>query len=208
MSILPASVLLVIDVQNDFLPGGALAVPDGHAVIPPIHALAEQFEHVILTQDWHPAGHMSFASSRPGRQPFEVIPLPDGRAQVLWPDHCVQGTSGAALSSALRIPKAELILRKGFRSHIDSYSAFAEADGKTATGLTGYLRERGVKRVYLCGLALDFCVSWSALDAMHAGFETFVVPEATRAIDTNGSLEAAIGAMHKAGVHLADGLIA
>jgi nicotinamidase/pyrazinamidase len=208
MPIAPASVLLVIDVQNDFLPGGALAVPDGHAVIPPIHALAEKFEHVVLTQDWHPAGHMSFASSHPGHEPFEVIALPDGRTQVLWPDHCVQGTSGAALASALRIPKVELILRKGFRPHIDSYSAFAEADGKTPTGLTGYLRERGIKSVYLCGLALDFCVSWSALDAMRAGFETYVVPEATRAIDTNGSLESAIGSMHHAGVHLADGLIA
>ncbi|MGD0633796.1 MAG: bifunctional nicotinamidase/pyrazinamidase [Beijerinckiaceae bacterium] len=204
----PTSVLLVIDVQNDFLPGGALAVPDGDGVIAPILALAERFEHVILTQDWHPAGHVSFASSHPGKRPFETITLPDGRTQVLWPDHCVQGSHGAELAGALKIPKAEMILRKGFRSHIDSYSAFAEADGATPTGLTGYLRERGFTRVFLTGLALDFCVSWSALDAKRAGFETFVIPEAARSIDTGGSLEAAIAAMYKAGVHLADGLLA
>jgi nicotinamidase/pyrazinamidase len=208
MLVTPTSVLLVTDVQNDFLCGGALAVPDGDAVVAPILALAEKFEHVILTQDWHPVGHISFASSHPGRQPFEPITLPDGRTQVLWPDHCVQGTHGAELAGALKIPKAELILRKGFRAHIDSYSAFAEVDGATPTGLAGYLRERGFTRVFLTGLALDFCVSWSALDAKRAGFETFVIPEATRSIDTGGSLEAAIAAMHKAGVHLADGLLA
>lgn len=199
----PATALLVIDVQNDFLPGGALAVPDGDAVITPINQLAEQYDHVILTQDWHPAGHMSFASSHPGKAAFETIGLPDGRVQVLWPDHCVQGTSGAALATRLEIPKAELIIRKGFRRHIDSYSAFAEADGVTPTGLAGYLRERGLSRVVIVGLALDFCVSWSACDARKIGFETVVLEAATRAIDTQGSLAAARAAMQAAGVTMA-----
>ncbi len=198
----PSTALLVIDVQNDFLPGGALAVPDGDAVIAPINRLAAQYDHVILTQDWHPAGHISFAASHPGRAPFEAITLPDGRSQVLWPDHCVQGTNGAALAAKLDIPKAELIIRKGFRPGIDSYSAFAEADGLTLTGLAGYLRERGLSRVVIVGLALDFCVSWSACDACKTGFDTIVIEDATRAIDTAGSLAAARAAMQAAGVTL------
>ena len=191
--------LLVVDIQNDFLPGGTLAVPDGGAVVPVINALAPRFTHTALTQDWHCAGHLSFASSHPGRAAFETIELPYG-AQVLWPDHCVQGTSGAEFSAALRIPQAEFVVRKGYRREIDSYSAFCEADRVTPTGLTGYLRERGFTRVFLAGLATDFCVAYSAVDARAAGFAVVVIEDACRAIDVGGSLAAAWRRMNEAGV--------
>jgi len=191
--------LLVVDVQNDFLPGGALAVPEGHAVVPLANALADRFAHVALTQDWHAPGHLSLASSHPGRAPFQTITLPYG-AQILWPEHCVQGSFGAEFSAALSIPKAELIVRKGYRREIDSYSAFCEADGVTLTGLAGYLRERGFTRVFLAGLATDFCVAYSAVDARKAGFEVVVIEDACRAIDTGGSLAAAWKRMNDAGV--------
>jgi len=191
--------LLVVDVQNDFLPGGALTVPDGGAVVPVVNALARRFAHVALTQDWHVAGHLSFASSHAGRKPFETITLPYG-PQVLWPDHCVQGSFGAELSTALRVPQAEFIVRKGYRREIDSYSAFCEADGITHTGLAGYLRERGLTRVFLAGLATDFCVAYSAVDACRAGFEVVVIEDACRAIDTGGSLTGAWSRMQDAGV--------
>ena len=190
--------LLVTDVQNDFLPGGALAVPDGDAIIPVINEVARRFPHVVLTQDWHAPGHHSFASSH-GRPHFSTIELHYG-AQVLWPEHCVQGTVGAELASALDIPHAELIVRKGFRREVDSYSAFCEADRRTRTGLGGYLRERGIDRVFLVGLATDFCVGWSAVDARHAGFEAIVVEDACRAIDTHDSLAQAWARMREAGV--------
>ena len=192
-------ILLVVDVQNDFLPGGALAVPGGDAIIPIVNRLARRFAHVALTQDWHTAGHLSFASSHAGKEPFDSITLSYG-AQILWPDHCVQGAMGAEFSPALAIPHAELIVRKGYRREIDSYSAFCEADRITLTGLAGYLRERGFTRVFLAGLATDFCVSWSALDARHAGFEPVVIEDACRAIDTGGSLDAAWLRMREAGV--------
>ncbi len=192
-------VLLVIDVQEDFLPGGALAVPDGDAVIAPINALGSRFPHVILTQDWHPAGHISFAASHPGLTPFETIDLPYGR-QVLWPTHCVQGTPGSGLAPGLDLPQAELIIRKGYRPAVDSYSAFYEADRQTPTGLVGYLRERQLNRLFLVGLATDFCVAWSAVDAKAAGFEIFVIADACRAIDTVGSLDRAWRSMADAGI--------
>ena len=191
--------LLVVDVQNDFLPGGALAVSGGDAVVPLINLLALHFAHVTLTQDWHPAGHLSFASSHPGRQPFEIIALPYG-PQVLWPDHCVQGSPGARFASSLAVPQAELIVRKGYRREIDSYSAFCEADGKTRTGLAGYLRERGIERVFMVGLATDFCVAYSALDGRAADFAVVVIEDACRAIDLGGSLAAAWERMNSAGV--------
>ena len=191
--------LLVIDVQNDFCPGGALAVPEGDAVVPAINRIAGRFAHVLLTQDWHPAGHGSFASSHPGKAPFETIELDYG-TQVLWPDHCVQGTPGAALHDGLALTGGELILRKGFRRAIDSYSAFYENDRKTPTGLTGYLRERGLRRLFLVGLATDFCVSYSALDARREGFEAVLLDDCCRAIDLAGSLAAACAAMAEAGV--------
>ncbi|AWN55578.1 bifunctional nicotinamidase/pyrazinamidase [Methylobacterium sp. 17Sr1-1] len=191
--------LLVIDVQADFLPGGALAVPDGDAVIAPINALARRFRHVALTQDWHPAGHASFATSHPGKSPFGTVELAYG-TQVLWPEHCVRGTPGAELSPRLDLRHAELIIRKGYRSGIDSYSAFREADRTTPTGLSGYLRERGFTRVFLCGLATDYCVGWSAIDARAAGFQAVVVEDACRAIDLDGSLERSWGDMAGAGV--------
>jgi nicotinamidase/pyrazinamidase len=194
-----ASVLLVIDVQNSFLPGGSLAVRDGDQVVPVINRIAGSFAHVVLTQDWHPAGHSSFASVHAGKKPFETIELPYGQ-QVLWPDHCVQGTDGAALSKDLSIPQAELILRKGFHQDVDSYSAFTEADGKTTTGLAAYLRARQLQRIFVAGLATDFCVAWSALDARQAGFETYVIEDACRAIDTEGSLAKAWSDMDRAGV--------
>ena len=190
--------LLVIDVQVDFLPGGALGVPDGDAVVAPINGLAKRFRHVVLTQDWHPAGHASFATAHPGRAPFETVPLAYG-AQVLWPDHCVQGMPGAGLGPGLDVPGASLVLRKGLNPAVDSYSAFAEADG-TKTGLAGYLRERGVTRVVLCGLATDYCVAWSALDASAAGFAALVADDATRAIDQGGSLARAWERMDAVGV--------
>ncbi|HWV97881.1 MAG TPA: bifunctional nicotinamidase/pyrazinamidase [Xanthobacteraceae bacterium] len=193
------SVLLVIDVQNCFLPGGSLAVKDGDQVVPVINRIAKNFANVVMTQDWHTAGHVSFASSHSGKKPFEVIDLSYGK-QVLWPDHCVQGTEGAALSKDLNIPQAELILRKGFHKDVDSYSAFTEADGKTSTGLAKYLEARGLQRVFLAGLATDFCVAWSALDARKAGLETYVIEDACRGIDTQGSLAKAWADMDKAGV--------
>jgi len=192
-------ILLVTDVQNDFLPGGRLAVPNGEAIVPVINTLSRCFAHVALTQDWHAPEHLSFASSHPGRIPFDMIELSYGQ-QVLWPDHCVQGTAGAQFSPALAVPHAELIIRKGYRREIDSYSAFCEADGKTLTGLAGYLRERGFTRVFLVGLATDFCVAYSAVDARRAGFEAVVIEDACRAIDTFGSLAAALSRMEAAGV--------
>jgi len=193
--------LLVIDVQNDFMPGGALAVPRGNEVVPVINRLAQAFDHVVLTQDWHPAGHSSFASSHPGKTPFEMIAMPYG-GQTLWPDHCVQGTAGADFHPALAWTRAELLIRKGFRPEIDSYSAFFENDRRTPTGLTGYLRDRGIKKVTLCGLATDFCVAFSALDAVTQGFSTSVILEACRGIDLNGSLQAMVTRMRDAGVEL------
>lgn len=190
--------LIVVDVQNDFMPGGALPVPRGDEVVPVINRLAACFENVVLTQDWHPQGHASFASSHPGRKPFETIALAYGQ-QVLWPDHCVQATRGAAFHADLAIPHAQLIVRKGHHRDIDSYSAFLEADRKTATGLAGYLRERGLRRLYVCGLATDFCVAWTALDACAAGFETTVIEDACRAIDLDGSLDKAWRDLAQAG---------
>jgi nicotinamidase/pyrazinamidase len=198
----PGDLLIVIDMQNDFCPGGALAVPDGDAVVPAVNRLAGVFPHVVFTQDWHPREHGSFASRHPGRQPFDTIELAYG-PQVLWPDHCVQGTSGAALHEDLDTRKAELILRKGFRPEIDSYSAFFENDRRTPTGLAGYLRERGLARLFLAGLATDFCVQYSALDARRLGFAAIVVEDACRAIDLSGSRAAARTAMAAAGVTLA-----
>ncbi|HXJ83429.1 MAG TPA: bifunctional nicotinamidase/pyrazinamidase [Candidatus Methylomirabilis sp.] len=192
-------VLLIIDVQNCFTPGGSLAVKDGDAIIPLINRLAAGFPHVVLTQDWHTPGHVSFASSHPGKKPFETTSLPYG-TQVLWPDHCVQGTEGASLHKDLKVPHAELVIRKGYRQHMDSYSAFFEADGKTPTGLAGYLRERGLTQVFLVGLATDFCVAWSALDARKAGFQAVVIEDACRGIDVNGSLAKAWQDMLGAGV--------
>jgi len=194
-----SSVLIVTDIQNDFLPGGALAVADGHAIIPLVNEIARKFRNVIITQDWHPAGHISFASSHPGRSPFEVIDLRYG-PQVLWPDHCIQGSFGAALAEGLDIPHAQLVIRKGYHAHTDSYSSFFEADRKTPTGLTGYLFERGIETAYVVGLATDFCVSWTALDARTHGFDTVVIEDGCRAIDTNDSLAAAIAQMDAAGV--------
>ena len=191
--------LLVVDVQNCFVPGGTLPVKEGDQIVPLINRLATAFENVVLTQDWHTPGHISFASSHPGKKPFETVSLPYG-TQVLWPDHCVQGTADANLHPGLAIPHAQLIIRKGYRKHIDSYSAFAEADGKTMTGLAGYLRERALKRVFLVGLATDFCVAWSALDARKAGFEAVVIEDATRGIDAGGSLGKAWQDMTGAGV--------
>ena len=198
-SITERDVLIVTDPQRDFCPGGALAVPEGDAIMPVINRLARRFAHVVVTQDWHPPGHLSFASAHPGRKPFETIEVDYG-PQTLWPDHCVQGTAGAAFHPALDIPHAELVIRKGYHPLIDSYSAFRENDGKTPTGLTGYLRERGLERVTLCGLATDFCVYFSAIDAREAGFEARVVLEASRAIDVDGSLARALAAMRQAGV--------
>ncbi|HMD62997.1 MAG TPA: bifunctional nicotinamidase/pyrazinamidase [Stellaceae bacterium] len=194
-------VLLVVDVQNDFCPGGALAVPYGDEIVPAINRLAAGFAHVVLTQDWHPRGHASFASSHPGKQPFDMIQAIYGQ-QILWPDHCVQGTQGAAFHSGLDVPHAELVLRKGFRRAIDSYSAFRENDRRTPTGLAGYLQERGFERITVCGLATDFCVFFSAIDGREAGFEVSVVTSACRGIDLDGSLERALRLMNEAGVSL------
>ena len=191
--------LLVIDVQNCFLPGGSLAVKEGDQVGPVINKIAKSFANVVMTQDWHTPGHVSFASVHAGKKPFETIDLAYGK-QVLWPDHCVQGTDGAGLSKDLAIPQAELIIRKGFHKDVDSYSAFTEADGNTTTGLAAYLKARKVERVFVAGLATDFCVAWTALDARKAGFETYVVEDACRGIDTQGSLAKAWDDMAKAGV--------
>jgi nicotinamidase/pyrazinamidase len=191
--------LLVVDVQNDFVRGGALAVPDGETIVPLVNRLIGAFAQVVLTQDWHPAGHASFASSHPGAKPFDVIATPYGQ-QVLWPDHCVQGSHGAALVDGLAVDAAFLILRKGIHAAVDSYSAFLEADRQTTTGLGALLRARGVDRVFVGGLATDFCVAFSAVDARAAGFETYVVEDACRAIDASGSLDAAWARMDSVGV--------
>jgi len=182
-------VLLAVDVQKDFCPGGGLAVPRGDEVVPIVNRLAARFANVVLTQDWHPPGHLSFASSHPGKAPYQTIEVAYG-TQVLWPDHCVQGSSGADFRDDLKIPHAALVIRKGFRRAIDSYSAFYENDRTTPTGLAGYLRERGLRRVFLAGLALDFCVRYSAEDAHREGFEALVIAEACRGIDVDGSLAA------------------
>jgi nicotinamidase/pyrazinamidase len=199
MQIRNDDVLLIIDVQNDFCPGGALAVADGDAVVPVINRLSERFGHVVLTQDWHPSGHSSFATSHPGSAPFATIAMPYGQ-QTLWPDHCVQGTPGAAFHPQLVTERAELVIRKGFRPAIDSYSAFFENDRRTPTGLAGYLRERGLRRVFLAGLATDYCVHYSAVDARRLGFDTVLIEDGSRAIDLAGSLDAARAAMAAAGV--------
>jgi nicotinamidase/pyrazinamidase len=193
------SVLIVVDVQNCFLPGGSLAVKDGDQIIPVINALARAFANVVMTQDWHTPGHISFASAHEGKKPFETIKLPYGD-QVLWPDHCVQGTPGADISAGISIPHAELVIRKGYHQKVDSYSAFYEADHKTPTGLAGYLKQRGLRRVFVAGLATDFCVGWTAIDARRFGFETYVVEDACRGIDVQGSMATAWAAMKKAGV--------
>ena len=196
-------VLLVIDVQNDFCPGGGLAVPEGDAVVPVVNAAARRFRHVVLTQDWHPAGHHSFASSHPGKQPFETTTVAYG-PQVLWPDHCVQATDGAEFHAELKIPHAELVIRKGFRRGIDSYSAFYENDRKTPTGLAGYLRERRLARVFLAGLAFDFCVRFSAEDAKREGLAPIVIEDACRGIDLDGSVAATRSAFSAAGIACVD----
>ncbi|HZQ14456.1 MAG TPA: bifunctional nicotinamidase/pyrazinamidase [Pseudolabrys sp.] len=185
----PHDVLLAVDIQNDFCPGGSLAVPRGDEVVPLINALAAKFAHVVLTQDWHPPGHLSFASSHPGKRPYQTVTVAYG-PQVLWPDHCVQGTRGAAFRDDLAVPHAELVLRKGYHRDIDSYSAFYENDRKTMTGLGGYLRERGLTRVFLAGLAYDFCVRYSAEDARREGFTAIVIEDACRGIDVDGSVGA------------------
>ena len=192
-------VLLVVDVQNDFMPAGALAVARGDEIVPLVNQLARRFSHVVLTQDWHPPSHVSFAANHAGRQPFEMMTMPYGE-QVLWPTHCVQNTPGAALHAELDIPHARAVIRKGHHAGVDSYSAFLEADRTTPTGLAGYLRDTGVTRVWCCGLATDYCVAWSALDARAAGFEVAVIEDATRAIDLNGSLDKAWREMRAAGV--------
>ena len=193
--------LLVIDVQNDFCPGGALAVPEGDAIVPGINKLMNEFSTVILTQDWHPAGHSSFASSHAGKAPYEVVEMPYG-PQVLWPDHCVQGSAGARFHEGLTVDRADMVIRKGYNPAIDSYSALFENDHKTPTGLKGYLQERGVTALTLVGLATDFCVNFSAVDAAKAGFDVSVHLDLTRAIDLDGSLAAAQSGMKEAGVAL------
>lgn len=194
-------VLLAVDVQNDFCPGGRLAVPAGDEVVEPVNRLMRRFPHVVLTQDWHPAGHRSFASAHAGRSAYDIVDLPYG-PQVLWPDHCVQGTPGAEFHPALEAARAELVLRKGFRPEIDSYSALFENDRKTPTGLAGYLRDRGFGRLVLAGLAYDFCVLWSAEDARRLGFDALVVTDACRALDVDGSEAEAHGRFAAAGATL------
>jgi nicotinamidase/pyrazinamidase len=191
--------LLVIDIQNDFCPGGALAVAGGHEIVPLINRLAEGFTTVVITQDWHPADHISFAAQHPGAAPFDAITLPYG-PQTLWPTHCVMASPGAELHAGLAIPHANLIIRKGSNKSIDSYSAFLEADRKTRTGLDGYLTSRGITQVFLCGLATDYCVAWSAEDAVDVGFQASVIEDACRAIDLNGSLAAALARLEAKGV--------
>ncbi|HTQ72514.1 MAG TPA: bifunctional nicotinamidase/pyrazinamidase [Acidocella sp.] len=191
--------LIVVDLQRDFCPGGALAVPGGDEIVPLVNELARPFETVVLTQDWHPAEHISFAANHPGKAVFETIDLPYG-PQVLWPTHCVMETPGAALHPGLHIPHASLIIRKGSHRNVDSYSAFLEADRTTRTGLDGYLRARGITDLYICGLALDFCVAWTAEDARNFGFNAAIIADACRAIDLNGSLDAAWDRLDKAGV--------
>lgn len=191
--------LVVVDMQHDFLPGGSLAVPGGDEIVPLINQLGKRFTNVVFTQDWHPADHLSFASQHPGKAPFDTVELAYG-TQVLWPDHCVWATHGAQLSVDIDIPHGQLVLRKGFRREIDSYSAFQEADRQTLTGLAGYLNEREVGRLYVVGLATDFCVAWTAIDGAAAGYDVTVIEDATRAIDSNGSLKRAWTDMAEAGV--------
>ncbi len=198
----PADALIVVDVQNCFMPGGSLAVPRGDEVVPVINALAPAFRIVVLTQDWHTPGHASFASSHPGKKPFDVVRMSYGN-QVLWPDHCVQGTPGAELHKDLAVSNAQLILRKGYNPKVDSYSAFLEADRRTKTGLDAWLKAKGIKRAFCCGLATDFCVAWTALDARRFGFDAVVVEDASRAIDLDDSLAKAWAAMTRAGVERA-----
>ena len=194
-----SSALIVVDVQNCFLPGGSLAVKEGDQVIPVINRIAKGFENVVMTQDWHTPHHISFASTHEGKKPFEVIKLAYGN-QVLWPDHCVQGTEGAQIAKDINIPQAELVIRKGYHNEVDSYSAFLEADKETRTGLGGYLKERGIDTVFVTGLATDFCVAWTAVDARHAGLTVYVVEDACRGIDVGGSLAKAWTDMTEAGV--------
>jgi nicotinamidase/pyrazinamidase len=202
MTITPrlGDLLLVVDVQYDFLPGGALAVAGGDEIVPLVNRLGRQFANVGMTQDWHPPGHISFASTHAGAKPFDVIGLPYG-PQVLWPDHCMWDTHGAEFAADLDLPKSQFVIRKGFHETVDSYSGFLEADRTTHTGLEGYLRERGVRRLFIAGLATDFCVNWTAVDACRAGFETYVIEDACRAIDTGGSLEKGWREMSEAGVN-------
>jgi len=195
----PDDLFIAVDLQYDFLPGGSLAVTGGDEIIAPINALGKKFQHVVMTQDWHPQDHISFASNHADSKPFQIFELPYG-PQVLWPDHCVWNTRGAQFAREVDLPHCEMVIRKGYNEVVDSYSGFQEADRKTKTGLEGYLRERGFKRLFVAGLATDFCVNWTAVDARTAGFETFVVEDLTRAIDTNGSLAAAWSDMTKAGV--------
>jgi nicotinamidase/pyrazinamidase len=203
MQITPHDALIVIDVQNDFCPGGRLAVPDGSGVIETVLHCAKYFQHILLTQDWHPVGHASFASTHPGKHPFEQIDMPYG-SQTLWPDHCLQGSHGAEFHPALHLSQAELILRKGFRRAIDSYSAFFENDRTTPTGLAGYLRERDLNRVFFAGLAYDYCVGYSALDARRLGLPAFIIRDACRAIDLHGSIAAIESQFSHSGVILTD----
>jgi len=193
------SALIVVDVQNCFIDGGTLPVKGGAEVVPVINKLAGSFENIVVTQDWHTAGHASFASAHSGKKPFETTKLSYGQ-QVLWPDHCVQGSDDAALHKDLKLPTAQVILRKGFNKNVDSYSAFEEADRKTSTGLAGYLKQRGINTVFVTGLATDFCVAWTAMDARKLGFQVYVIEDATRAIDLNGSLAAAWKQMAAKGV--------
>ena len=199
MILQPTDALLLIDLQPDFMPGGALAVTGGDEILPVINALAQRFDHVLLTQDWHPPQHISFASTHPGRSPYQTHAAPYG-PQTLWPEHCLQHSPGAALHPALDIPHAELILRKGFRREIDSYSAFLENDHTTPTGLAGYLRERGIQRLFLAGLAFDFCVRFSAIDGKALGFETIVLEDATRAVNLPNSVDETNAAFSEAGI--------
>lgn len=199
ITIAPEDVLVVVDVQYDFLPGGNLAVSGGDEIVPLINALSKKFKNVVFTQDWHPADHISFASQHPGKAPFETVELDYG-TQVLWPDHCVWQTRGAELSSDLDIPHAQLVIRKGYNRAIDSYSGFQEADRETLTGLAGYLNERDTGRLFVVGLATDFCVAWTALDGAAGGFDVTVIEDATRAINANGSLEQAWADLAEAGV--------
>ena len=182
------SALIVVDIQNGFTPNGHLAVANSDQIIPLVNQLAEKFQHVVLTQDWHPADHTSFAANHPGAAPFSLTDMPYG-PQVLWPAHCIQGTHDAALHSALHAPHAQLVIRKGFHAEIDSYSAFMEADRKTSTGLAGYLNARGIDTLFIAGIATDFCVAWTAIDACRLGFKTFVVSDASKGIDLQGSLQ-------------------
>ncbi len=194
------SVLIVVDVQNGFTPGGNLAVANADEIIPKINQLAQKFKHIVLTQDWHPDQHISFADNHPNKKPFETIELDYGR-QVLWPKHCVQGTHDAEFHPHLNIPTAQLIIRKGCHQNIDSYSAFMEADRKTPTGLNGYLREHQINTVFIVGIATDFCVAWTAIDAAELGFDTYVIEDACKAIDLNGSLQQAWQDISRKGVH-------